>query len=43
MANKDIFYQYKILEAPIELHLKLSDDKLKFLGSVLNIYEKDKI
>ncbi len=43
MANKDIFYQYKILEAPIELHLKLSDDKLKFLGNVLNIYEKEEI
>ena len=43
MSNKDIFYQYKILETPIELYLNPVDDKLKFSGNVLNIYEKEDI
>ena len=41
MANKDIFYQYKILEEPIELYIKPLNENLKFKGNILNLYEKD--
>lgn len=41
MTNKDIFYQYKTLENPIELYVKSLNEDLKFKGKILNLYEKD--
>ena len=43
MPNKDIFYQYKILEEPIDLVLSPLNEDLKFSGNILNFYEKENI
>ncbi len=41
MTSKDIFYQYKTLESPIELYIKPLNENLKFKGNILNLYEKE--
>ena len=38
----DIFYQYKILENPIELIVKPMNSEIEFLGNILNFYEDEK-
>ena len=43
MANKDIFYQHKTLDNPIELFIKPVNTNLKFNGKILNLYEKDNL
>jgi len=43
ISMPDIFYQHKILENPIDLHLNSADSEIKFSGNTLNFYEKENI